>query len=74
MTTDSHADLQENDTITTKTWFEFRFTKYYYSETREMFVPIEFDYYKPFSYLISKYESGVNEGVHYNNTVEKYGK
>lgn len=60
--------------IKTRSSFDFRFTKYYYSESRQKFVPVEFDYYKPYSYILSTYQNGVKEGITYDSIVEKYGK
>jgi hypothetical protein len=62
------------DRLQTRPWFEFRFTKYNYSEASDKFVPCQFDYYKPFSHLISTYQDGVKEGISYDNIVDKYGK
>lgn len=55
-------------------WFEFRFTKYQFSEPERKFIPVEFDYYKSFSLLISSYSQGVREGEEYFKLVGKYGK
>lgn len=71
---DSNTSIQFVDAQTTELSFEYRFTKYYYSETRGMFVPIEFDYYKPYSYLLSNYKNGVEEGAPYDKIVSMYGK
>jgi hypothetical protein len=74
MSVNSKINRRSTSKMTIKSWFEYRFTKYYYSNSREKFVPIEFDYYKPYSYLLSTYQDGVKEGVSYDNIVEKYGK
>ena len=53
--------------------FEFRFTQYQYSFSGSKFEPIEFDIYKPYSYLIENYSEGVKEGAEYIGLVETFG-
>jgi hypothetical protein len=55
-------------------WFDFRFTTYNYNQESQLFVPIEFDYYKPYTQIIETYKDGVKEGPDYEQFVEMYGK
>lgn len=53
--------------------FEFRFTQYQYSHSGGRFEPIEFDIYKPYSYLIENYTKGVKEGPEYEGLRATFG-
>lgn len=67
-------DAFESDESLDNPCFEFRFTQYQYSHHEARFVPIEFDYYKPYSFLIENYSKGIKEGAEYDSLVGIYGK
>lgn len=55
-------------------WFSFRFSKYYFDENARSFIPIEFDYYKPYQHIHDSYAKGVQEGEEHLSLVDQYGK
>jgi cation-transporting P-type ATPase 13A2 len=68
------CDTFESDATSDSPCFDFRFTQYQYSHLETKFVPIEFDCYRPYSYLIENYSKGIKEGAEYERLVNIYGK
>lgn len=54
--------------------FHFRFTKYFFEVSENAFVPVQFDFYRPYSEVHERYSNGVAEGAEYENLVNQYGK
>jgi cation-transporting P-type ATPase 13A2 len=66
-------DSLKNDELLENLLFEFRFSQYQYSHSEGRFEPIEFDIYKPYSYLIDNYSEGVKEGAEYEGLRNTFG-
>lgn len=53
--------------------FQFRFTKYFFEVSENAFVPVQFDFYKPYTEVHEHYSNGVADGAEYNNLLNQYG-
>ena len=54
-------------------WFEFRFTKYNFNKQRDLFEPIEFEYYRSYSVILDTLCKGIKEGQMHEKAIEQYG-
>lgn len=57
-----------------KITFNFRFTKYYFDNKQNCFIPIVFDVEKTFEEIHQQYAQGVSLPYEYEEKVSKFGK